>query len=105
MLDKRKFTDYTPVIISFRHKGLRQLYERDDMRGVRADLAARLRRILLALDTAEVIADLRLFPGWRVHRFRGGRKDYWSLSVSGNWRIVFRFDDGDASDVDLLDYH
>lgn len=93
------------VIASFRHKGLQRLFEQDDACLVPTDLAARLRRILAALEAAEQLSELRLFPGWRLHQLRGERKGFWSLSVSGNWRIVFRFKDGDASDVDLVDYH
>jgi len=93
------------MIVSFRHKGLERLYRDDDARRVPSELASRLRRILAALDTAEHISDLRLFPGWRLHELKGEWNGVWSLSVSGNWRLTFRFDDGDASDVNLVDYH
>jgi len=93
------------VITSFRHKGLERLYISDDARRVPAKLAARLRRILAALDTAADVSDLRVFPGWRVHELKGELRGYWSISVSGNWRVVFRFNAGDASEVILVDYH
>ena len=93
------------MIVSFRHKGLQQLYDKDDARRVPSEFTPRLRRILSALETADQISELRLIPGWRLHQLRGELKGFWSLSVSGNWRIVFRFKDGDASDVDLVDYH
>ena len=57
------------------------------------------------MDTAEKISELGLFPGWRLHRLRGDLKGYWSISVSSNWRVVFRFARGDFHDVDLIDYH
>jgi len=46
-----------------------------------------------------------VFPGWRLHRLKGALTDYWSLTVSGNWRVIFRFEEGDAYDLDLVDYH
>ena len=105
-IDKRYFTRYTTsMILSFRHKGLQRFYEHQDERRIPTELAPRLRRILAAVDTAQRTSELGLFPGWRVHRLRGEFKGYWSVSVSGNWRVVFRFKDGDAFDVDLVDYH
>lgn len=74
-------------------------------RRIRDSQVPRLRRILIMLDTAEQIAELRLFPGWRLHRLKGELQGYWSISVSGNWRVIFRFEEGDALDVDLVDYH
>lgn len=64
----------------------------------------KVRRILSALDAAESPLEMNL-PGFRLHRLKGDRKGYWSVTVSGNWRIVFRFEDGNAVDIDLLDYH
>lgn len=93
------------MIADFRHKGLQRLYARDDARQVPSELGNRLRRILLAVDAAEQISELRLYPGWRLHQLRGDLRGFWSISVSGNWRVVFRFKDGDAFDVDLMDYH
>ncbi len=93
------------AIRSFRHKGLRWLFEDDDARGVGAGLVKRLRRLLHQVDTAHTIGDLRRFPGDRLHQLKGKLKDFWSLTVSGNWRLIFRFEDGDAFDLDLVDYH
>jgi len=93
------------VIISFRHRGLERLYRHDDARYVSTAVAARLRRILGALDTAADVSELRRFPGWRLHELKGELRGYWSISVSANWRVVFRFDAGDATDVTLVDYH
>ena len=92
------------VIESFRHRGLKRLYEHGDGSKVRADQLSRIGDVLAHLDRAQAPADLDL-PGYRLHKLKGEWKGYWSVTVSGNWRIVFRFEDGDAFDVDLLDYH
>jgi proteic killer suppression protein len=92
------------VIRSIRHKGLKRFYEDDDRRGIRADLMDTVQEILTLLDDAARPEDLAL-PGFRLHPFKGERKGYWAMTVRANWRIVFRLDDGDAFDVDLVDYH
>jgi proteic killer suppression protein len=97
-------THHAGMIGSFRHKGLRQLYETGDRRGVRADQAAKLRRILAKLEAAATVRDCDA-PGFRLHPLKGDRQGFWAIDVSGNWRVVFRFADGDALDVDLVDYH
>jgi toxin HigB-1 len=93
------------AIKSIKHKGLRRLYETGDARGVRAAFVDKLRDMLFALDTAEAIDEVETVPGWRLHPLKGDLKGHWSLSVSGNWRLIFRFDGGDAYDLDLIDYH
>ena len=92
------------VIASFAHRGLKRLHERDDASGIRTDLRDKVRTILAPLDDARIIDDMRA-PGFRLHALKGDRKGYWSVTVKANWRIIFRFGDGDASDVELLDYH
>jgi proteic killer suppression protein len=92
------------VILSFRHKGLELLYQQDSTRGVRPDHAPKLRRILSALDVAQGPQDLAI-PGFRTHRLSGDRAGHWSIWVNGNWRVTFRFIDGDVEVVDYLDYH
>lgn len=92
------------MIRSFRHKGLKRLYERDDPRGIGPDLLLKVKTVLAHLDEAEIIDEVNL-PGFRLHPLKGQRKGFWSISVSGNWRIIFRFQGGDAYDVELLDYH
>ena len=87
-----------------RHKGLRRLYERNDARGLHPALVTRIRRILYMLRSAREPRDMDQ-PGFRLHPLRGVYQGYWSLAVSGNWRIVFRFEAGEAMDVDLVDYH
>ncbi len=92
------------MIRRFRHRGLKRMYERSDPSRVGSDLADRVALALADIDDARKPSDLDL-PGYRLHRLKGGLKGYWSISVSGNWRLIFRFEDGDAYDVDLIDYH
>lgn len=92
------------MIVSFRHKGLRLLFDQGDRRRVRADQVDKIERILARLDQATDVRDMDL-PGYRLHPLKGDLAGCWSVSVSGNWRIVFRFQAGRASDVDLVDYH
>ena len=94
----------TRVIVSFRHRGLEALYERNSTKGVQAEHVPKLRRILSALDVASATGDLDI-PGFRLHPLKGRRKGYWSIWVSGNWRVTFRFIDSDVELVDYLDYH
>ena len=92
------------MIRTLRHRGLKRLYERADLGKVRADQAERIKLALADLDEASRPADLDL-PGYRLHPLRGELEGFWSISISANWRIVFRFEEGDAYDVDLVDYH
>ena len=92
------------MIRSIRHKGLRRLYEHDDARGVMAGHAEKLRDILARLDAAGTVEDLDL-PGFRLHPLKGELKGYWAVTVRANWRIVFRFAEGEILDVDYVDYH
>lgn len=92
------------MIKSFRHKGLRRLFETGNTSGVQASHARRLRMQLTALDTAKVIADMDV-PGFRLHRLKGALQARWSISVNGNWRITFEFKDGNAYVLDYEDYH
>lgn len=92
------------MIISFRHKGLKALYEHGITSGVRGDHVARLRRLLALLEHAERPDDMRL-PSFRLHALQGGLNGFWAVQVSGNWRLVFRFAGLDIELVDYLDYH
>ena len=92
------------MIVRFRHNGLQLLYEKGDRRRVAPAYAAKIERILARLDEATGPADMDL-PGFRLHPLKGNLAGYWSVSVSGNWRIVFCFEGVHASDVDLNDYH
>ena len=93
------------AIQSFRHKGLKRLFEDSDARGLPAGQMRKLLDVLAALDTAEEPNEVGLFPGWRLHPLQGGRKGFWSVTITGNWRVIFRFDKGDAFAVDFIDYH
>jgi proteic killer suppression protein len=92
------------MIESFRHKGLKQLFEDDDAKGVNAEHMRKIKQILALLDAAEKVADLD-YATFRLHPLKGDLKGFWSLTVRANWRIIFRFDNGKASDVYLVDYH
>lgn len=92
------------MIRNFRHRGLRLLYEEDDKRGVNAQHAAKLQRLLTLLNVASRPEEMNL-PGIRLHPLKGDLAGYWSVTVQANWRIIFRFDAHDATDVDYLDYH
>ena len=92
------------MIRSFRHKGLKLLFDNDDRRKVQPAQADKIGRILLALNSAVQAEDMAL-PGFRLHALRGDLAGFWAVSVSGNWRLVWRFDGADAVDVDLVDYH
>ena len=92
------------MIRTFKHRGLKRLYERGDHSQVQSDHIDRIEDILARLDVAVVPQDLDL-PGYGLHPLKGKLKGLWALKVSGNWRIVFRFKDGDAFDVNLIDYH
>jgi proteic killer suppression protein len=92
------------MIINFKHKGLKKLYETGSKQGVKPEHAARLRLILARLDACSTVEDMNL-PGLGLHSLKGSLKSFWSVSVSGNWRVIFRFDNGHATDVDYLDYH
>ena len=92
------------MVRSIRHKGLRRLYEHDDARGVRADHVEKLQRILARLQAAGTFSDMDL-PGYRLHPLKGALKGFYAVTVQANWRVTFRFVDGEAQDVDYLDYH
>jgi proteic killer suppression protein len=92
------------MIQSFRHRGLKRLYEKDDRKGLPTDRVDKIGRILARLDEADEPQKMNL-PGFQLHRLTGDMKEFWAASVSGNWRIIFRFEAGHARDVDLIDYH
>lgn len=102
-LAARNATRYSQSM-KIRHKGLRALHERDDRARLPPNLVPRLRRILFRLQEATHPRSADA-PGFRLHPLKGDRAGQWSVRVSGNWRVVFRFEDGEAVDVDLIDYH
>jgi proteic killer suppression protein len=92
------------MIRSIRHKGLKRLYEDDDRRGVISQHAQKVRDILARLDTAIAVRDMDL-PGFRLHPLRGEFEGFWAVTIRANWRVIFRFEEGDALDLDYVDYH
>lgn len=92
------------MIGSFKDRRLKRLYETGDRSKLASDQVEKIERILFALDNAQQIEDVNL-PGFRLHPLKGDLKNYWSATVRANWRIIFRFEDGQALDVELTDYH
>jgi proteic killer suppression protein len=92
------------MIQSFRHKGLKRLYEDDDPRGVMAEHLTKLRNILARLDAAGSVEDMNL-SGFNLHALKGPLQNFWAVTVRANWRVIFRFVEGHAFEVDYLDYH
>ena len=92
------------MIIKFRHKGLETLYYTGSTQGVQATHAAKLGRILALLDVAAGPEDLNV-PAFKLHPLKGPLKGHWSIWVSGNWRVTFRFAGTDIELVDYQDYH
>lgn len=94
-------------LAGFRHKGLHRLYADDSAKGLSVAIIDKLRKLLFAMETAQGIEQLRRFPGWKLHPLKGDLKGFWSLTVTGNWRLIFRYDEvtNTASDIDLTDYH
>lgn len=92
------------MIKTFRHKGLRRLFETSSTSGVQASHAKRLRMQLAALDTAQAVEDMDI-PGFRLHPLKGQQRGRWSIMVDGNWRLTFEFQDGNAYVLDYEDDH
>ena len=92
------------MIKTFRHKGLEAFYRTGSKAGIQPAHAAKLQVLLTALDAAEAPEQMNA-PGWRLHKLTGDLEGFWSVSVNGNWRLIFRFDGNHAELVDYLDYH
>ncbi|WP_260295521.1 type II toxin-antitoxin system RelE/ParE family toxin [Sedimenticola hydrogenitrophicus] len=92
------------MIRSFRHKGLVNFFKSGSTAGIQVAHAKRLRLILGRLNAASSTKDMDL-PGLRLHELTGNRSGIWSVTVSGNWRVTFRFDGEDAEVVNYEDYH
>ena len=92
------------MIENFKHRGLKKLYDKGDRIGLRTDIADKAELYLSILDTAETVQELDI-TGFGLHRLTGNLKGFYSVFVSRNHRIIFRFKDGSAFDVDLVDYH
>lgn len=92
------------MIKSFRHKGLERFFLSDDKSGIQPAHAKKLRLILTYLDAARDVSDMAL-PGLDLHQLKGKYVGFWAVKVSGNWRVIFQFKEGDAYLVDYIDYH
>ena len=92
------------MIGSVRHRGLKRFIENDDRSKLPADMVDRIQNILTVLVDAHSVDDMDL-PSFRLHQLKGDLKGYYAVTVRANWRIIFRFEDGEALDVDFVDYH
>lgn len=92
------------MIKSFEHKGLEEYFYDGSKKGIKPQHAQKLADILDRLDAANDIRDMN-YPGSALHQLKGKNKDFWAVKVTGNWRVTFRFGDGNAESVNYLDYH
>ena len=92
------------MIKNFRHRGLQVLFERGDRSRIRPDVVTKVERVLARLNAASEPKDMEA-PGFGLHALTGDRKGFWSVVISRNGRLIFRFEDGNACDIDFLDYH
>ncbi len=92
------------MIKSFKHKGLQKFYESGSVGGIQSKHKQKLRMILAALDSSHEIDDMDV-PGFKLHPLKGKLKNVWSVSISGNWRVTFKFESGNAHIVNYEDYH
>ena len=92
------------MIRSFRHRGLKALYDERTARRVAPEHLEKLRDVLALLDRSRAPDDMNI-PGLRLHPLKGSLKGHWAVWISGNWRVTFTFDEGNAADVDYVDYH
>lgn len=91
------------MIKSFNHKGLQKFFETGTTSGIQASHSSKLRLQLAAIHAATNVLDLKTPPNWRLHQLSGNLSDHWSLTVNGNWRVIFKFEDGNAYVVNYLD--
>ena len=93
------------MIRSFQSKALKLLWCKDDDSKLPKEVITKIRQMLQVIDQARVVPhDFAAFMSWRIHPMQGV-DNYWSLTVTGNWRVVFRFENGEAYDLDYMDYH
>jgi len=92
------------VIASVAHKGLERFYRTGSVSGIQAIHAAKLRLILSLLDATQAVEGMRL-PALKLHKLKGTRNDTWAVTVQANWRVTFRFENGNAHIVNYEDYH
>jgi proteic killer suppression protein len=92
------------MIENFKHKGLKRLFENGETKGIRTDHVEKIENVLAVLNRAASPNDMDL-PGFKVHLLKGDRKGFYRVTVRANWRVIFRFEEGNACDVELIDYH
>jgi proteic killer suppression protein len=92
------------MIKKFKHKGLKDFFETGNKKGIQASHAKRLRLILIRLHSSQTVEDMDL-PGFKLHSLKGNFQSHYAVTVSGNWRIIFKFDGNDSVGVDYIDYH
>lgn len=92
------------MILSFKHKGLELFFNTGSTAGIQQSHAKKLRLQLSALNNAVTPLDMNA-PNWRLHKLQGNLAEHWSITVSGNWRLTFKFNNGHAEIVDYQDYH
>lgn len=93
------------MIVTIKHKGVKLLWEKDDQSKLPAMQVGKIRRILTVLDTIKTLEPLKQIPGYKLHSLGGKFKGFWSITITGNYRIIFRFDNENVFDIDYLDYH
>lgn len=91
------------MIKSFKHKGLQVFFETGSTKGIRSDQAKKLRNMLATIDEMSAIEEIQFL--WKCHQLKGNRSNIWSLTVSGNWRMTFEFENGNVYILDYEDYH
>jgi proteic killer suppression protein len=92
------------LILKIKHTKLRKFWETGQAKGLNAAWIDKIRRILFALEYAAIPSDMD-FPGFRLHSLIGEKNEFYAVSVTKNWRIIFRFEDGNTTDIDMIDYH
>lgn len=92
------------MIKSIKTKAIKRLYDEDDRSKLPSDMVERIKNILFSIDNANSLDDLSL-PSYKLHPLKGDRAGQWSITVRANWRIVFKFEGGNAYDVEYIDYH
>jgi proteic killer suppression protein len=93
------------MIVSISHKGLRLLWEKNNPSKLPSEQIDKIRRVLSTLDTAKTLDPLKAIPGYRLHLLSGELKGFWSITITGNYRLIFRFEEENAFDIDYVDYH
>ena len=93
------------MIESITHKGLQLLWEKDDPSKLPPRQVDKIRRIMTVLDTIRTLEPVRRLPGYKLRRLTGDMRGFWSIAVTGNFRIIFRFENENVYDLDYIDYH